>query len=679
MESSYLQTHFHPHVFDTDLNRPLLRPTNPSMLARQITTLDGCKALRSDRSTGRKGIKWSQQLDSLCDKVFQLSLFLKDGDHVNSRLIRQVEQRLDKVAKKRCLQSDRQQIERAQRNLQLELSPNGCLKRLPDEPFIKVFQPQTKLTRSPLGLLLLSLYFQGVMGGSAQTSFNVSQPHSQDKPQDDGIARWTNFWETVYPVEPIRIPDCLTSDCPEVNANMLHPREGCAINKDLTSFIDRFFKTHQEWLRFRKDDVRKKLLYLSAEADHNGALTPAPAYRLLTPLNEKYDIKYVVFRSFDGICEHIKQSAKIENISHVFISGHGNPDLIRLSDRFFGGAVTKNDDFSECFDHVSASGTISLVSCSTGGGDSQNSFAQHLASSSRRMVIAPTDVAYPILMQTISTEPPMLFHDREIDYWDSKERVWKIFRPPEETHFRVFFPKFSSCNDLAEKRLHLREKEAINAISAHLIKKHFLWTEPAFSEMQDYLRVCEQNPKRKFLYLSAEDCSNKSNCPLDPKYFTDLLVKLGQEFDLKFKVIKRYDDICTEVRETVKAGEVAGIVVNAFGNTDGFTLLNDRAIGWMQHISEWLFGEPELFPKCLSETSSNTRIFFIGGSTGAAQNWDPNANLAYRVAQASKRTVFAPDRPIYTNAVKLSSINPIELDYERSIFSSNPFKKFEPK
>jgi hypothetical protein len=129
----------------------------------------------------------------------------------------------------------------------------------------------------------------------------------------------------------LRNPNCLSKDCPDLPPATLHSREVDLYNA-MHPYWSSSWDSWQEQLRFRKDDSRDKLLFVSAEADHNEALQPFRISSVLNSLDKEYDIKYTVVRDLKEICREIKESSLTGELKHVIISDHGNPFFIELAD-----------------------------------------------------------------------------------------------------------------------------------------------------------------------------------------------------------------------------------------------------------------------------------------------------------------------------------------------------------
>ncbi len=489
--------------------------------------------------------------------------------------------------------------------------------------------------------------------------------------------------------------DCLTPDCPDLNPKKLHPRELEAIEVvPVGGFFNHFrlleteqeekrrlFKTKQEWLRFRKDDLREKLLFVSADYDHNGALAPRWISNIIKVLDPEWDVKYKVVSSYQEICEEIKQVARIGKLAHVFINGHGNPEEICLYAYNLLGmpplgcdSISSEQridiDFSDCFSNLKLSGRIVLLSCSVGGKRFfYDNLAQEMATGAKRAIIAATDEVYAPLTTIVSKNPLMLEHLRGFynvssDNGPEKKNI--------STRFETFYPRFSSCPDTVKRpsMLHPREQAAMNAVSTNLVARKILSSPASFVDMQEYFRLCKDDPREKFLFLSAQEDHNGA---MNPQGYPGLLVDLSEHFDLKFKVVKSYRDICAEALAATKVGKVAAVLIHVHGQPDHLEIQNSSSF-WSRI---GLFENKEQFLGCLSKIPTSARIILAGGSTASS-----STSLAYTIARETQRTVIAPTRPVYANRITLQS-DPLMLYHPtiRSLLpdsSTNVFVTVEP-
>lgn len=470
---------------------------------------------------------------------------------------------------------------------------------------------------------------------------------------------------------------------PDIDRSTLHPREIKAIDVSFSRFFDSY-KTAQEWLRFRADDPREKLLFLSADSDWNGALDPDALYPLMSSLNTKFDIKFKVIASHAHVCEQIRAAKKL---AHVFINAHGNPNLLVLNDDP-EELIVRTSEFYNCFNDVDPRGKIFLLSCSTGkaqNGNCCDNIAQDMATRSRRTVIAATGLFVSKAFKISSIDPLMFTHDEFVH-----EGILH------KTKVRVFYPMFSSCQTVVENGLHPRETMAIDAVSTNLIARNFLWEQPTFSEMQDYLTLCKDNPKKKFLFLSSkqQNCGGADDihrfCSHSPNTYAKFLTDIAEHFDLRFKVIEFENDICTEIRSANQMGELAAVFIHVTRNAtklslDDETTKNRQAKedSWLDFTQFFQIGDyldlpvQSNFPACLSDVPRKARIFFGGGSIGLSESGKPSDALAYKIARASGREIFAPIGGTYASRFTLTSIDPVDI-YHRNTIPAKPFSFFDP-
>jgi hypothetical protein len=478
------------------------------------------------------------------------------------------------------------------------------------------------------------------------------------------------------------IPNCVTDPCPELPL-MAEPREARMLDAILYNRINlyntffeseyckeifdpipvsvvKFFADHlflhrlpelernQEFLRLRIDDKRDKILYLAAEWDHNGALEPGWVSKLLTTLAIEFDLKYKVIRTFDEICEEVREAVKTGKIASVIIEGHGEPDEIALSvSNNSVETIDATEDFAQCFSGLDNDGQIILLSCLTGApkdGDPFNNIADKIATGANRVALAPVCSITPDGAKIISIQPLALSHpvpnaadacpypiDKTI------ENVFRIFKPRDP----------ASCPAVNESALHPKEKEAMRIIQKTLADRSLV-THAGF-QTQDYFRLCKANPNEKLLFLVAE---NDPKGALHPQHMSEVLCTLAETMDLKYKVVKSLDDICDE---TQQAPDLSAVVIAA---NDGLShlLLNDIMKGESQSAQK------DRWTRCFAPLKPSGRIFLVGYSSAKKGESNLFPEIAQRIAHLAKRTVIAPMTapwPIEPNRIMIQSVNPL--------------------
>ncbi len=205
-------------------------------------------------------------------------------------------------------------------------------------------------------------------------------------------------------------------------------------------------------LEFDEKDPRQKLLYLSAEADHNRAHVPSEGgltidkylfnQKLDTPfkeLNELYDIKFKVFNSIDQICHEISDNAG--PVDSLWINAHGNPLSMMLTDS------KSLDVFSSipqnCFSNLTEKAKIYLISCNTGAGG-RGGIAAYLAKKANRAVVACNQLMYRNLIKVFKSPDGQV----KIDFFnlDRVSSCLRIFEPNDfssaltEKNIEIGFP-----------------------------------------------------------------------------------------------------------------------------------------------------------------------------------------------------------------------------------------------
>jgi hypothetical protein len=459
------------------------------------------------------------------------------------------------------------------------------------------------------------------------------------------------------------IQDCFSaSNCPDIDSAKIHPRERRATKFVCTSkpvnstreqlanwisstFIPPEWRDVQEILRFRSDDPREKFLFISAEADHNGALDPSLISTILSKLSNSFDLKFQVVKTQKEICDSIENGKKAGNLAHVLISGHGNPEKIVLD----ADVINENTDFASCFSGIQPNGKIILLSCSTGKPRNNNSFdniAQKMADKAKRVVVAPTHNAYPARTNFLSVDDAVLYHPESRHY---------SFLPFFNTNlFTSFRPNFKNCSvSMDLNALHQREKSAIDVIKTDLISKSLLHKDDPMERAQEYLQFCKDDPREKILVLSADYDKNGA---LEPSLSSKFLSIFADRFDLRYKVVKSLDEICQEVEKAAKTGKVVTLVIQAHGTpTDGMILSKDS------NGNENRIKASDNFAQCFSKIEKDGTIVLFGSSIG--QNGENQDNIAQKISKGSQRTVLATTCPIYPEQTTIQSINPLLLNH----------------
>ncbi len=254
---------------------------------------------------------------------------------------------------------------------------------------------------------------------------NAQLVNRQDPSFDDGNKLHT------------RVQNCFSSVCPDLAA-IPGAQETEAIDEISCS-------SSNEILRLNINDPREKLLYFRAEVDWNGALKPKASSKIINAFYNKFDMKYIVIKSYNEICEEIQEAIKTGKLNIVVIDAHGWPDHIKLSkDNWINRSVIHAAPF--CFSGLESFGKIFLFSCCTAApGNVRNNdcfapprfpnglpldpdyqpFAQAMADNTKRQVIAAESMVRGAETQIISHDPFMVFHSQD----NTSANLFKVFTP----------------------------------------------------------------------------------------------------------------------------------------------------------------------------------------------------------------------------------------------------------
>jgi len=188
------------------------------------------------------------------------------------------------------------------------------------------------------------------------------------------------------------------------------------------------FRTWQEYLRLRADNLKPKFLYLTGAYDPTNVLSPKFNAENIAALDQEYDVKYAVIDSRQDICDEVRKAARTGKLTNVLIEGLSDRNFFMFSEGI-KGVMEKNQDFSTCFSGLEESGRIVLDSCNTGvadDGNADHSFAQILANGAKRVVVGTIDAIANQHIRILSKKPLMLFHPKRDD---RSSNAYKVFFP----------------------------------------------------------------------------------------------------------------------------------------------------------------------------------------------------------------------------------------------------------
>lgn len=505
-----------------------------------------------------------------------------------------------------------------------------------------------------------------------------------------------------------QLNECQPPMCTDISEEQLFPLEKRVLNglPPLVTIADGFpfnFYKHyfnnedrKEYLRFRKDDPKDKFLFLSSSdslgfAAHMGA--ERPKFRLLSSINKKFDLKFKEVKSYKEICEQVEQAAKVGKLTHVLLDANGDREKICLSDyisclvvdTFFDlmnqGAINKNSDptvsqayeflnkvrnskdvditekneFLECFKGLDPSGRITLLTSFAGApnekGDPKENIAQKIATAAKRTVVAPTQ-------SWVFTGGMPQVEDFEVFDTASSNFLDIIFRTGKNA-YKIFHPVYKNCVDVFKDKIHSREQATVDVVKDELSKKSTLVQPEEFDDLQDLLRFCKDDPKQKFLYLSMEADHNGAS---HPKHLSEILERLSKEYDLKFKTVKSYEELCNEIKEATKIGQLMNIVIHGHGFPGGIHISGDSVDENRYMIEKnWIHMKRDL-AKCF-EGADLSKITLFSCNTSAPLFGNVNENIANSIADATKNTVVAPVEKVWPKRIKLVSLDPFEVTH----------------
>ena len=220
---------------------------------------------------------------------------------------------------------------------------------------------------------------------------------------------------------------------------------------------------------------------------------------IVKEFSKTFDVKYVVAGSVDDLCRYVREAAlflkesQSEKLMNVVIIAQGNHEHLAISEPGTqAGTLNAQTNFARCFKGLDPAGRIVLISSKTGAppdSDPKNCIAQKMANLARREVVAATGVVYGNRLTTSTYDQLQIFHPSE----NSNSNLFKLFRPI-----------YDKCKQVFWDKIHPREKIAVESIKANLVNKGLISASAGLEELQDYLRFCPEDPKKKLLFLSGE-------------------------------------------------------------------------------------------------------------------------------------------------------------------------------
>jgi len=191
-------------------------------------------------------------------------------------------------------------------------------------------------------------------------------------------------------------------------------------------------------VRFCKDDPKKKLLFICAEADPKDALNPYRNEEFLGTLADHYDIKYKAVSKYDEVCQEITEASKTGNLEYVILNMHGNREGMLLTDpweNIDNWIHMYRNHLSKCFSWFNPKGKIILISCEVGKQGvfgSKDNIAGLMSDMATKPVIAPVEKSYPGNIEITSIDPLSIYEDSKRFYerlYKDSENNYKEFKP----------------------------------------------------------------------------------------------------------------------------------------------------------------------------------------------------------------------------------------------------------
>lgn len=474
---------------------------------------------------------------------------------------------------------------------------------------------------------------------------------------------------SAYKPFPKEFSNSASCEVAESLKDQVHPRENKLRDLLSPSFYERWFGNPakpEEYLSLDKNCKKDKFLFLSAIEDHNGALDPKNILSMLKEINKKYDLKYKVVGSEEDVCWHVQKAAEMGKLTNVVINAHSDSQAMCLSKcEDHSGWLSIYKNYTECFKGVDLLGRITLFGSKAGisaDGNPKNNIAQKIATDSKREVIAPMDYISSSGIEVPNTKDFELYQKA-----GSTQEGQKVFK--------LFQPVYEKCTNVVKHTLHQREKDAVEAIWQKTTSSSYLVYPDEFED--SILKLCKDNQKKKFLFLSAEHDWNNA---LNPKKYAHLFESLSKKYDFKFKLVRSYDDICKEIQESEKFGEIVHLVINAHGERRGIQIGDQN-----NNLDDWLHKEKDLLGyrdnlDCLKDISKSARITLLSCNSSQPNGEDVNDNFASFLSKKTEKEVVAPIEEISGEGIKISE-NAFDVSHasRRNPKEMNVFKKFNPQ
>jgi hypothetical protein len=472
------------------------------------------------------------------------------------------------------------------------------------------------------------------------------------------------------------VKNCYDTLCPDIDVTKLRP----IIEKALDALSANKAPLHERWitgykketelLRLQSSDPRKKFLFITAEDDVCNGLQPKDIAGIVNELDKHFDVKYTTAGSSKKLCKEIADAAKTGTVSGAIFHTRGSHEWIVWgnTENEDGWLDEKTADLKNCFSGISPSGQIVLFAPYTGANGTE-SLAQKIADVAKRHVIAPSEAVDPSWVSFSKGNFLTIHHT-------SKEGWFK-------NAFKWFAPRYTECQTIHENKLHPREKEAADVLLKSFQEKGLLPATAGFEEAKQFLQLCTSE-QEKVLFLSAKpdkDRDPSKSGALNASNYKEFLSVLAYTYDLRFKVINSYEDICIEIKKAAKRGIVKYVIINAHGEKTAYCVR-----GYCEEDDDWVAVKtPKDWDKCFEGIKD--RLVLLTCSSGKTEGCE-KATIARLIAEIAKKTVIAPTEDLFAEKIELRDAQEMDVYHPSADHSfwnritfqepKNVFKKFNP-
>jgi len=397
--------------------------------------------------------------------------------------------------------------------------------------------------------------------------------------------------------------------------------------------LESFEKT-REMFDLKNDDHRDKFLYLSIENDSENDFTPEKisdlSSDLIKNISSHYDFKYKAVKAHE-ICKEVFEASTMGKLANVILYEADESIL-----------TAESLDLLKCFQGLHPSGKIILMP------RAQSSLLentiQKVSTATKRDVIAPLGNLASGMTRMVRAVPFEIFQ-KYSSFW------------PWLNTYKTFRPIYEKCTG-NPTNLHDRERLVNAAVNS------FFSTPPV---SHSPFELCEDDPKNKFLFLSFEKDHNSA---FHPGLMVKLFKDIADHYDLKYKVIRSFYDICREVSEASKKGNLTEIVIQGHGKPEGIC------------FSSWDCIDKEYdFAECFEGLDPAGKITLFSCETGKSIKETNRENIATVIAKKTNKEVVAPEGSPKSLFQRISSLEPFQAFYPsehnptKNMFKSFHFKK----